>query len=483
MRMLKQKSIRAGVMLGLMLGFFSGGFASVNSDSVMKKLDFYGSVSIESGQLVNFKFGYAGGDFSHQWLQNDKLRLGLTTQVNPRLGGDVTVLGWLYYNTFPDSMMNDPSRTAKGAIVDYKIERAEMILNCSPNPVDKLLVLHLGMFPYEYNSDIRNLGEYLFRTGCYPGYIVSDGFDMVHEQIAGALLHNELHTVPGLESWSNDLLLTSELYLYPLNDFSLSYITNLKVNKIFDVGGGIQFYHCFPVSNDYTQPKIFENEHGLIPAPNWYIDTKGDTGYYTFAGTKLMGRFTVDFKPLIGISNLFGSEDLKLYGEAAILGVKDYPVNNVDSINQFGYNKLFQKMPMMLGVNLPGCKFLDLINLEVEYYGKQYVNRPPVVTQGLTMSTLPLPYGTFNSGEPEGSIANGAMGTGEYTKTTYFGGAAQWKWSIYLKKTLFNNFTMTMQFARDHSRVQTDLTESIDPEECMILDNQWYWMFKCAYNF
>ena len=49
---------------------------------------------------------------------------------------------------------------------------------------------------------------------------------------------------------------------------------------------------------------------------------------YTFAGTKIMARFSFDMKGLIPADSLFGllgKEDLKLYGEATILGLKNYP--------------------------------------------------------------------------------------------------------------------------------------------------------------
>ena len=202
-----------------------------------------------------------------------------------------------------------------------------------------------------------------------------------------------------------------------------------------------------------------------------------------------MARFTFDPKPLLGNSTLFGPEDLKLYSEAIILGVNNYPANPDSDkawgntvVNEFGYNKLMQKMPIMIGLNLPTFKFLDVFSIETEYYGKKYVNRVPVITEGLTSMRLPVPYDNqLNSGSPEGDAAAGGDGT--YSKRTYFGGEAQWKWSIYAKKTLFNNFNITAQIARDHSRVQTALFQSIDQEEALIKNKQWYWMLKFGYNF
>ena len=47
-----------------------------------------------------------------------------------------------------------------------------------------MLQLHLGTFCYKYNPDVRNLGEYLFRSGPYPNYILNGGFLAVGDNAA-----------------------------------------------------------------------------------------------------------------------------------------------------------------------------------------------------------------------------------------------------------------------------------------------------------
>jgi hypothetical protein len=317
---------------------------------------------------------------------------------------------------------------------------------------------------------------------------------MAGAQLAGIRISNQFN------SWRNELFLTTELYLYPLNDFSFTYLTDISLlRKAINLGAAVQFYRCFPVNNDYTQPSHYlANTVGPTTprAPNYYFSeddvAKTDTLCYTFAGTKLMARFSFDPKPLLGLDFL-GGEDLKLYSEAIILGVKNYPANPEISlkggsptnvpINEFGYDKLMQKMPIAMGFNLPAFKLLDVIALEAEYYGKKYVNRVPVIAQGLGLMRLPLPYDPeLNSGYPSGdSTVYGA--SRKYLKSFYYSGVAQWKWSLYAKKTLFGNFSITGQAARDHSRVQTTLASSMDQEEALIKGNQWYWMLKCGYSF
>ena len=64
-----------------------------------------------------------------------------------------------------------------------------------------------------------------------------------------------------------------------------------------------------------------------------------------------MARVCFDFKKFFN-TNIFGDQDLKLYCEAAILGVKDYKLY---------YNNLVQRIPVMVGFNVPAFKILDLI--------------------------------------------------------------------------------------------------------------------------
>ena len=197
---------------------------------------------------------------------------------------------------------------------------------------------------------------------------------------------------------------------------------------------------------------------------------------------------------LIPWFSIFGEEDLKLYVETIILGLKNYPKSlDIDElsqspINEFGYDNLLEKMPIMFGFNIPGTygpvKILDVLALELEYYGKKYVNRVPVVTQGLTMYRLPLPYDPrINNGEPEGSDIAGTSGEGTYYRETYRTRHAQWKWSLYAKRTLFGNFSIIGQIARDHKRIQTTIMRSLDQEEALVKGNQWYWKLKLSYDF
>jgi hypothetical protein len=471
MMAVKSGLLRMIIGFGLVMVAFG---ASFSEEGPLKKLDLTGYVGIEAGQLVKYRY-QDGKDYDHQWLEDNLLRLGVNTSFHPRLNASMGFEARLFYNTFPFNLniVGNPGQVVFGTNIDFHFDRALITLNCSPDLKDSLLKIYIGLFPYKYNNEVRNLGEYLFRSGCYPGYLVSDeeGFDRTAPQLSGIRISNQL-----FNCWRNDLFLTSELYLWPLQDFSLSYVTSYSsFNKVFDIGAGISLYHIFPVDKHLTQPTSDDNGN----AANYYFAdgdaARTDTLHYTYAGTKLMARATFDPKPFFG-SDIFGKEDLKIYAEAAILGVRNYPADSITNFqsnytgNFFGYDKLLQKMPMMVGINFPMFKGLDVFSLEVEYYGKKYPNRVPVPKVGAAMIRYPV------STSPEGTGGN-------YSDNDYSGGAAQWKWSFYAKKTIFNNFSITGQIARDHSRIQTTLPVNIDQEEALIKDSHWYWILKFAYGF
>lgn len=262
---------------------------------------------------------------------------------------------------------------------------------------------------------------------------------------------------------------------------------------------GVQFFRCFSVNNGLTQPKtnLVQSSSGLPNAtsPNYYFlesdPLHKDTLFYTFAGTKIQSRVAFDPKPLLGGCTMLGPEDLKLYSEAIILGVKNYPASydiasgGTAPINEFGYDKLMQKMPIMMGLNFPAFKLLDLLSVEAEYYGKDYANTVPIPANGYYMTRFPVPYdANVNGGYPYGDPNPAAEGPGgQYPKSLYYTTKTHWKWDVYAKKTLFGNFNITALAARDHNRVPTNLSNNVDEEEAFVKNGQWYWTLKFGYNF
>ncbi|NLD94262.1 MAG: hypothetical protein GX639_16520 [Fibrobacter sp.] len=180
-----------------------------------------------------------------------------------------------------------------------------------------------GYFLYKYNPDVRNLGEYLFRSATYPAYIIT-AFDFPMARLLGLKISHSFLDM----CLTQDLILSSETVFYPAMDWSLSYIVNYNIANLglVNVGAGISLAHLISVY-DYTEttgsatsPK-FSGAQG-----NQYLTPSGDTAFYTFKGSKLMVRASIDPLAFVRENNsFFGESDLKLYGELLVIGLKSYP--------------------------------------------------------------------------------------------------------------------------------------------------------------
>ena len=63
------------------------------------------------------------------------------------------------------------------------LSRADLTYNFGSSD-DPDLSITLGYFPFKYNPDARNLGEYMFRSGTYPQYLITD-FDFPMAKLFG----------------------------------------------------------------------------------------------------------------------------------------------------------------------------------------------------------------------------------------------------------------------------------------------------------
>jgi hypothetical protein len=138
-----------------------------------------------------------------------------------------------------------------------------------------------------------------------------------------------------------------------------------------------------------------------------------------------MARAALDPKPLFGSPDVFGQEDLKLYGEAAVLGLKDYP---------FLYEDVRQRIPVMVGFNFPGFKILDVIGVEAEYCAYKFPNN----WQRSLFSRVPQPGST--------QFTYAAWRASDYAQD-------DWKWSLYLRKEVSRGLHISAQLASDHLRL------------------------------
>ena len=156
---------------------------------------------------------------------------------------------------------------------------------------------------------------------------------------------------------------------------------------------------------------------------------------------------------------ILGKEDLKLYGEIAILGTESYPASQN---NPYGYDTLLHKMPIMLGFTVPCFKMLDVFSVEAEWYGCTYPNNFEYKNQ---TQIFPIPCPSLSLGEHN------------------YNSLDNWKWAVYAKKNFKSGLYMVGEIACDHVRNQTPIASSIDYEEALRTNRSWMWTIKAGYRF
>ncbi len=426
--------------------------ADVTNDSDYPKLSHYCYIDYEMGQIVKGRYGVGGSatQYSHLWVKNVYGRLGLNYEpfdwLDIRCGFELRV----YFTTFPTEKQTD---FTSGLSKYYSIypHEAQGIFRFLDNE-SVFMDLAIGYFPYRYNPEVRNLGEYLFRSGTYPVYLIND-YDFPLARLAG--LRYSLGFTNDLLGIGLDLLILSETQMRPFHDITLAPILDFNIIKdegskrgVINIGAGLSFAHFFSIDDSLTTPRnnktlYFDNINGYdIDTTNGDTLWDADSAYYTFKGTKIMLRATVD--PFAFLRNkegflgdFFGLHGGKLYGELGIIGLQNYPDNkhispNAPS-NPYGYANLNEKMPMMFGVTLPCWKILDICAFELELFDCPYPNDYEKVQQ----YGYPLP-------------ADKPDTLDEYNSRTYRNDKI--KWSVFLKKNITEHFGMILQFCRDHER-------------------------------
>lgn len=397
-----------------------------------------GYASWEAGQVV--KGVDVNGPTSHDWVQTGYIGLMVDDSISSCFRVLVQGEGQMQFSFNLDPGFVETYRTTETPQLNYNIKRGEGVLTLGDPPAVAWQV-ELGFFPYKYNSDARNLGEYLFRTFPYPQFIINV-FDRPYANLLGLRIGTGVGDI-----FHGDLLFTSEIQNFPLEDFSLSYVADVRPIKSLDFGAGIDFDRLFPANNLLTTPTQLQDQ---------YTTPGGATRYYTFAGTKVMARASFDPKCYIP-ADIFGTEDLKLYTEAAILGLKNYPV--LDSTPAY-YTNLSQRIPIMGGFDFPAFKLLDVLAVEVEYFSNPYPN------------SYSAPF------ENDAPVPLTSLPPGVST-------LSKWKWSVYAKRSLGKHFFAVVQVARDHLiPLSNSLSATIqDHTDVLLRPGDWWWTAKTEFDF
>jgi hypothetical protein len=419
-------------------------------DSSPGKTSIFGYTAIEFGEVEHGRYIKDLNGINHNWIGSGYLNLSVKSSITDYFSTLGSVELHVGYETSPLSEIFDPTEAPPSKNIYITVPNAEGILSFGKKGTASF-TLGAGLFEYKYNPEAQNLGEYLFRTGTYPAYIITS-FDLPLARLAGAVASCQIG-----DFLRQDLLLSTMNDIKPFMDISLTYLVDAKIGPALDIGGAVQFANLISPMSDQTSVTNYEG--------NGYLSAPGDTSYYTFKGTKLMGRFMFDPKKFFD-APFFGEADGKLYVEAAVLGLESYPSSSaIDSFNVSnvkGYDNLWQKIPVMMGFNIPTFKLLDRAALEAEWYGCRYpVGYGEVINNGYSVPSQP---------------SNDGYTWDDYRKD-------DWKWSINIEKTFFKRASFIFQAARDHLKLETTIKKDADYDDVLVRSKHWYWMGKLKFNF
>lgn len=417
---------------------------------------------IDAGQIWKGKVDF-GEKVEKQVLTRSKVALTQVATVNENLTLTGAVGGLFFYSlpvdpAGPHTRMTKFTAVLEEASALYKFGSVE-------NPY---LETKFGLFFEKYNPDSKNLGEYLFRSGTYPGYLQTGGW---------YILNNAGYFMQGARASANllDGTLVPEVMLYmerdwePTYDLSPALLLTYKPMDAFQIGAGVSFNHLIPAKPSQTTPEDLRSAsyksptsgHDTLYNTNQFLADSAFAGNhaFTFKGIKLMARASFNPQALIQ-SDLLNPEDLKIYAEMAILGVANQPVY---------YTKLAKRIPVMFGLNLPTFKIVDKMSFELEYYNSDFPNSLEEVYQ----RTFPLPGSIGGVGTPSRQNYIDSLGTQRKMRDKI-------KWSFWLNKEITSGLGVYLQVASDHFR-PIDFNNKPTYEPVTQKWDDWYYMIR--FNF
>lgn len=386
---------------------------------------------------------------------------------NDRLSIYLTV-GGLFWYALPEGTSFQQHRIYFGPGVG----QAQGIYNFGSDPKTPAASLQFGLFDYKY-SEAFDLGEYLYRSGTYPGLLVSGGWSYINA--ASYMAQGARLTVPLLGGKiSNDFTMFMERDLEPTNDISPGYLLKIKPIPALEIGAGVVWSHAISFNGARLDPKQAANEYSLAtkrPSENNQGTAGVDTcpcGYWTFKGFKTMGRISLDIGQLFN-SDLIHPGDFKLYSEIALLGVEDQP---------FFYTKKSERMPMMAGIDIPTFGLLDQLAFEIEYHKSPYPN-----TNGSELkSQLPLP---INSGENPFDFDVNSIPAAQRDSVSKVMEKNEKKddvkWALYARRHISKSVSIYAQAADDYLRHFT-FTASPSAIPATSLPSDWYYVLRLEFG-
>ena len=467
--------------------------ADIEGSESGKKLSISGTVEVESAELLKARSSKPGGANSgtgvmvdHIWYGHTIGTLNLSSNPLDYFAVRASFEFRQYMTMYPllQTSNNDYFREPNfgqsywNAFYIREFQGIFSLLKNEAMAVD----LAVGYMPYKYNPDVRDLGEFLFRSGTYPLFLVNE-FDRPFARLTGIRLGFK-YTGEPVKAYC-DVLGQMEREIRPYNDISLGVVAGASIMNIVSVGGGVDFAHCIPIDSRITSRKnadaklfpYMQEDRYVIDSTIVYDawgnpSTVYNYGYYTFQGTKLMAHVTIDpFGMLRGkgekgsiLNEILGENGGKIYGEYAIIGLKNYPVSENPIYNPLGYTKVAERSPWMVGLNIPLWKILDECSLEFERWPSYYPDNY---------------YNTVILGNPTpGSRNNSPV----YDSTVY---VPRWLWSLYMKKHVSEHVALVCQMGRNHQRWEFHPAAGsfYDLEAAFVKRDEWGWHLSGVFSF
>jgi hypothetical protein len=383
-------------------------------------------------------------------------------------------VGGAYYFVFPRApIATDPNVNSKRSAFGLTDAHGEFELIGGSEEGDHLLQLKAGIFGYKYNPDAKNLGEYMFRTWVYPSIVYTGGLEVVNSamtQLSGI----ELNTKVGI--FSNSFLVTLQTDHAPIFGLNAADLFSVKLG-ILTLGGGFMFENFYHPDSRVLESHADANKWvkvaggdslaaGTELAFKEFTDRRSsfrqgpdtlvvDSGYYSFAGQKVMVQASLDLGFLIP-EDLRSERDMRLYFETILLGVKNYPTY---------YNKISERMVTLVGFNFPTFRILDLLSFEMEYAPTPW----KMSTDRAHGEALAVPISD-----------NSKLSPGTFPNVTKFT-RDDFKWTFLMQKQLYSGMSLYFQAANDHMRL-LDNFSSQSSYEIFQTPQHWYWAFSLKFT-
>jgi hypothetical protein len=312
-------------------------------------------------------------------------------------------------------------------------------------------MIETGLMEYAFNTQVKNLGNYLYRSQAYPLYLTTN-LDYIYSNILGIRFETGFFD----NSLKIGAMLSSITTKPPLFDMNLGLFASYTTpNKFLDAGIGVCFDRFKAMDSDITDAKDLRAQ---------LTDST-----VTFRSTKIDLRITLDPKALLfPDSDIFGPNDLKIYGEGAILGTTDpdyYPIDPdypSEEDDLFARPSLINRMPIMFGLNVPTFKGLDYLTFEIEF--------------------CKYPYAFDWWGEFAANPSPQPTKTTDERWTNIYKNRDNIKWTLYAKKSI-SDFDIIAIFANDHINYPTYNGEGqFNSEQSFRKNWDWHWYIKLQYN-